>query len=86
MLDAEPDLKVEFPDSSIWPLLAALSVTGLFISSIFTPWGAVLGAVPVSITLTGWFWPKKRQAEERPPEEVKQKSKERWLKLKEQET
>ena len=86
MLDAEPDLKVEFPDSSIWPLLAALSVTAMFIASIFNPWGAVVGAVPVFITLTGWFWPKKRQAEERPPEEVKQKSKERWLKLKEQES
>src|SRR5256714_7775546 len=86
MLDAEPDLKVEFPDSSIWPLLAALSVTALFIASIFNPWGAVVGAVPVFVTLTGWFWPRKRSAEERPPEEVKQKSKEHWLRLKEQES
>jgi cytochrome c oxidase subunit 1 len=86
MLDAEPDLKAEFPDSTIWPLLAALSATALFIGSIFNPWGAVVGAVPVFITLTGWFWPKKRQAEERPTEEVKRRAGERWLKLKEQES
>ena len=51
-----------------------------------TPWGAVVGAVPVFVTLTGWFWPRKRSAEERPPEEVKQKTKEHWLRLKEQES
>jgi cytochrome c oxidase subunit I+III len=86
MLDAEPDLKVEFPDSSIWPLLAALATTAMFISSIFTPWGAVVGLVPVFITLTGWFWPTKRSKEERAPEEVKRKQREHKLELKEQES
>ena len=86
MLDAEPDLKVEFPDSTIWPLLAALSVTALFIGSIFNPWAVVVGAVPVFITLTGWFWPKGRSKEERAPEEVKRKQKEQGLRLKEQES
>jgi cytochrome c oxidase subunit 1 len=86
MLDAEPDLKVEFPDSTIWPLLAALSVTALFIGSIFNPWAVVVGAVPVFITLTGWFWPKKPSAEERAPEEVKRKQLEQGLRLKEQES
>jgi hypothetical protein len=38
------------------------------------------------VTLTGWFWPKKRQAEERPPEEVKEKHGKRWLKLRGQES
>jgi cytochrome c oxidase subunit I+III len=86
MLDAEPDLKTEFPDSTIWPLLAALSVTALFIGSIFNPWAVVVGAVPVFITLTGWFWPKKPNAEERAPEEVKRKQSEQGLRLKEQES
>ena len=58
VLDAEPDHRTEFPGPSVWPLLAALAVTGTFIGSIFTPWAVVIGAVPVAITLTGWFWPK----------------------------
>jgi cytochrome c oxidase subunit I+III len=59
VLDAEPDHRVEFPDPSIWPLLTAIATTGLFIGSIFTPWAVVYGAVPVFITMVGWFWPKR---------------------------
>jgi cytochrome c oxidase subunit 1 len=60
VLDAEPDHKEKFPDPSIWPFLAAIAVTGLFIGSIFTPWAVPIGSVPVLITFTGWFWPKKK--------------------------
>jgi cytochrome c oxidase subunit 1 len=58
LLDAEPDHRIEFPKPSIWPLLTAIAVSFLFITSIFTPWGIVWGAVPVFITMVGWFWPK----------------------------
>ncbi len=58
VLDAEPDHRLEFPEPSIWPLLTALATAGLFIGSIFTPWAVPIGAVPVGIALTGWFWPK----------------------------
>jgi cytochrome c oxidase subunit I+III len=58
VLDAEPDHRVIFPAPSIWPLLTAISTTVLFIWSIFTPWGVVYGAVPVFVTMVGWFWPK----------------------------
>jgi cytochrome c oxidase subunit I+III len=58
VLDAEPDHRELFPERTIWPLLAALATTGLFIGSIFTPWAVVIGAIPVFVTLTGWFWPK----------------------------
>jgi cytochrome c oxidase subunit 1 len=58
VLDAEPDHRSVFPDPSIWPLLTALAATALFIGSIFTPWAVVVGAIPVFITLIGWFWPK----------------------------
>ena len=85
MLDAEPDYIDEFPRPTIWPLLAALATTALFVGSIFTPWAVVWGAIPVAFALTGWFWPKKRQAGEQPPEEVAEKHGERWLKLQEQE-
>ncbi|HWS90257.1 MAG TPA: cytochrome c oxidase subunit I [Pyrinomonadaceae bacterium] len=86
-LDAEPDLRVEFPESSIWPLLAALATTAMFVGSIFTPWAVPVGMLPVFVTLTGWFWPKKkRMAEEQPPEEVREKHGERWMELREQES
>jgi hypothetical protein len=86
VLDAEPDLKADFPDSSIWPLLAALATTAMFIGSIFTPWALPVGMLPVFVTLTGWFWPKKKRlAEEKPSEEVRRKHGERWMKLQEQE-
>jgi len=38
--------------------LAALATPGLFIGSIFTPWAVPIGAVPLFVTLVGWFWPK----------------------------
>jgi cytochrome c oxidase subunit 1 len=41
-------------------------VTGLFIGSIFTPWAIPIGAVPVAVALTGWFWPKGAAPQLRP--------------------
>jgi cytochrome c oxidase subunit 1 len=58
VLDAAPDHRSVFPEPTIWPLLTALATTGLFIGSIFTPWAVPIGAVPLFVTLTGWFWPK----------------------------
>jgi cytochrome c oxidase subunit I+III len=69
--DAEPDHIASDPQPSIWPLLSALAVTGLFIATIFTPWGLVWGAIPVGVTLTGWFWPKGEEAEAERRIEVK---------------
>ena len=53
VLDAEPDHRLEFPEPSIWPFAAAVATTGLFIGSIFTPWGVVYGAIPVVHHLDG---------------------------------
>ena len=83
MLDADPDHVEQFPQPSLWPLWAALAATALFIGSIFTPWAVVWGAIPVAITLIGWFWPKGKQVEERHPREVKERAPE--LRLREQE-
>jgi cytochrome c oxidase subunit 1 len=63
--EAEPDLREPSADPSIWPFLAALAATFLFVLSIFTPWGLYIGAVPVAITLIGWFWPKPGESIER---------------------
>jgi cytochrome c oxidase subunit I len=58
LLDAEPDHRDEFPAPSVWPFWTAVTTTALFIGSIFTPWAVVWGAIPVFITMVGWFWPK----------------------------
>jgi cytochrome c oxidase subunit I+III len=72
--DAEPDHVGILPEPSLWPLLAAIATTGLFIGTVFTPWALVWGAIPVTVTLIGWFWPRADEAEdhrkvERPPPE-----------------
>jgi hypothetical protein len=56
--EAEPDLRETSPQPSIWPFLAAIATGIAFIWSIFTPWGAVWGSIPVAVTLIFWFWPK----------------------------
>ena len=66
-VDAEPDHRGELPSPSIWPFLAALATAGLFIGSIFTPWAVPIGAVPLFVTLVGWFWPKRSAALEPTP-------------------
>lgn len=55
---AEPQAREASPQHSIWPLWAAIATTIMLIWSIFSPWAVVWGAIPVAITLIGWFWPK----------------------------
>jgi cytochrome c oxidase subunit I+III len=59
VMDAEPDHRMHSPGPSPWPFLAAISVTVLFIGSIYTPWAVVIGAVPAFIAMVYWFWPNK---------------------------
>ena len=58
-VDAIPSHRWGMPGPSIWPLLAALALTVMFIWSVFEEWGVIWGAIPVAVTLTAWFWPKK---------------------------
>jgi cytochrome c oxidase subunit 1 len=67
LVDATPDHRYESPEPSIWPLLAAIATTGLFIGSIFTPWAIPIGAAPMLVTLIGWFWPKGTKERKRRP-------------------
>jgi cytochrome c oxidase subunit 1 len=55
---AKPESREPSPDNSIWPFWAALATTVMLLASIFTPWAVVWGAIPVTIALVGWFWPK----------------------------
>jgi cytochrome c oxidase subunit 1 len=64
--DAAPIYRQKSAGPSIWPLVNALSVSAMFIGSIFTPWAIPIGMVPVAVTLTGWFWPTRRRAKTGP--------------------
>jgi len=55
---AAPDLREPVPEPSLWPLIAAIAVGVLFVSSIFSPWAVVFGAIPAAIATAAWFWPK----------------------------
>jgi len=62
--EAKPETRESSPEPSVWPLLAALATTGLFIGSIFTPWAVVYGTPPLALALIVWFWPKGTPEEE----------------------
>jgi cytochrome c oxidase subunit 1 len=68
--DAELDHRMWLPASSIWPFLAAIATTVLFVGSIFTPWAVVWALIPVAIATTVWFWPKRSTAQARTASEV----------------
>jgi cytochrome c oxidase subunit I+III len=63
VVDAQPSNRYEFPEPTIWPFLAAVATSATFVASIFTAWAFVIGAIPVGITLIGWFWPKRKEAD-----------------------
>jgi cytochrome c oxidase subunit I+III len=59
VLDAVPDHRTEMPAPSIWPLLSALSVGLMFVMTLFTPWGLVIGGTIATAAVIMWFWPKR---------------------------
>jgi hypothetical protein len=66
VMSAKPDLREPGAEPSPWPLIATLAVSVMFIASIFSPWAVAIGAVPVAIALTAWFWPKSPEPEREP--------------------
>ncbi|HET6801100.1 MAG TPA: cytochrome c oxidase subunit I [Casimicrobiaceae bacterium] len=62
LLDASPHHRLAVPAPTIWPLLAAIATTVMFVSSIFTPWAVVWGSIPIAIALIAWFWPTREDA------------------------
>jgi cytochrome c oxidase subunit I+III len=61
VMDAEPTHKAEFPEPTIWPFACAVVTSAFFVASIFTPWAVPVFAVPIAVTLIGWFWPGKKK-------------------------
>jgi len=64
--DAAPLYRQTSASPSIWPLVAGLAVSAMFIASIFTPWAVPVGTLLIGITLTGWFWPRRPRAKQGP--------------------
>jgi hypothetical protein len=58
VIDARPDVREPSAVPSVWPFVAAVATTVVFVSSMFTPWAVVVGSVPLGAALIGWFWPK----------------------------
>jgi cytochrome c oxidase subunit 1 len=63
---ATPDLREPVPEASLWPFIASIAVAVFFISSIFSPWAVLFGAIPCAIALIAWFWPKEIKRESEP--------------------
>jgi cytochrome c oxidase subunit 1 len=59
VMDAEPVHAYELPEPSIWPFLCAVVTSAFFVGSIFRPWALPVAILPLTITLVGWFWPKR---------------------------
>jgi hypothetical protein len=58
LMDAEPDHRKTFPKPSYWPFIAAVASGGLFIGSIFTPYAVIYGAIPLTVAVLFWAWPR----------------------------
>jgi cytochrome c oxidase subunit 1 len=66
VIAAEPDVREPSGMPSPWPFVSAVAVTVMFVSSIFSPWAVLFGAVPATIALIAWFWPKSPTPEPEP--------------------
>jgi len=58
VIAAEPDVREPSAEPSVWPFIATIATTAMFVCSIFSPWAVLFGAVPATIALIAWFWPK----------------------------
>jgi cytochrome c oxidase subunit I len=58
VLAADADVREPSASPSPWPFIAAVATSAMFICSIFSPWAVLIGAIPATIALIAWFWPK----------------------------
>ena len=59
LMDAEPRYRYVLPSSSIWPFIAAVTVSVGFAGSIFNAWYITWGSILSGLALIGWFWPRR---------------------------
>ena len=58
VVEALPVARESSAPHSVWPFWAAIATSIMLIWSMFSPWAVVWGAIPIAISLIGWFWPK----------------------------
>ena len=63
VVSAAPDILEPSARPTLWPFISTIAVATVFICSIFSPWALVVGAIPVGIAFTAWFWPKSPPSE-----------------------
>ncbi|MFL5295140.1 MAG: cbb3-type cytochrome c oxidase subunit I, partial [Phenylobacterium sp.] len=56
--DAKPEVREGSPEPSLWPLLTGITISVLFVGSIFDEWFLVWASIPPTLCIMGWFWPK----------------------------
>jgi cytochrome c oxidase subunit I+III len=58
VLDGDPQAILRMPEDSLWPLILALALAGLFVALLFKApvWAAIGGAFSLA-SLGGWLWP-----------------------------
>jgi hypothetical protein len=58
LLDADPQAVLRMPEDSLWPLILALALTGLFAALLFkAPLWTVIAGVATLGSIAGWLWP-----------------------------
>ena len=58
MLDSRPQEVLLMPEDSIWPFLLSCALLVFFYGILTSLWWlAIIGAVGLATTMTGWFWP-----------------------------
>jgi cytochrome c oxidase subunit 1 len=58
VISAASETREPSPMPSIWPFVAAVATTVMFIGSVFSPWAIPFGIAPIAMALIAWFWPK----------------------------
>jgi cytochrome c oxidase subunit I len=58
VVDAVPDIRDTLPPHTIWPFVAAVVTSAILLGSIFTPDAIVWGALPFTVVMIGWLYPR----------------------------
>jgi cytochrome c oxidase subunit 1 len=64
VLDAFPDVRYAYPEPSIWPFIAAVTVVVWLFWSNITPSGMFYGLIPPAIAFIAWYWPTRKETAE----------------------
>lgn len=70
-VDAQPNIILQMPEDSFFPLLLSLAITALFAGLLIHSWIVIVLSFLFGLAfLFGWVWPRKELGETREPENV----------------